>query len=87
MNNIIKPNGEYITTTFTGKSGTWVLIGSECKGRTAMECQDEFKNVKTGERMTLTRLAVYEQAELSNISVTNLPMTGKIGKFGNGNKE
>jgi len=68
-NNIIKANGEYLTNTFTGANGTWTLVGTENKGSKPMECKDEFRNVTTGKRMTVTRLSVYNMAEAQSINI------------------
>lgn len=69
MNNILKPNGEYITTSFTGANGTWQLVGTESRGNTPMQCKDEFRNISTGKRMTVTRLSVYSMAESGSINI------------------
>jgi len=67
MNNIIKNNGEYMVTQFTGDNGTWNMVCSECIRDSALECKDTFKNTKTGERITATRLTVLKQAESGQI--------------------
>ena len=69
MNNIIKANGEYLTNTFTGDNGTWLLVGTESKSSKPMECKDEFRNVTTGKRITVPRLSVYNMAELGSIKL------------------
>lgn len=68
MNNVIKPNGEYITTSFTGDKGTWELIGTTSQaGQTPMQVTDEFINRKTWERMEVKRYTVYRMAEEGKI--------------------
>lgn len=63
-NEIISKEGMYlrIPVQFTGKNGTWKLIGSKSIGFKAIETIDTFKNIQTGEYIDVTRGNVYENA-------------------------
>lgn len=62
-NSILKPNGEYLTDAFAGPTGRWKLVGIESVGREVMSCLDTYKNERTGEYTTKTRLTIFHQAE------------------------
>lgn len=75
-NQIIDNDGAYLSTTFSGANGTWLLVGSESSGDSAYSKKpiswmatsvaqtiDEFKNTSSGERMTTTRIKVYKAAQ------------------------
>ncbi|WP_316743748.1 hypothetical protein [Pedobacter antarcticus] len=67
MNKIIKQTGEYLSNKFTGENGTWELVATESNNSKAIDCIDEFKNIKTGQRLTTSREKVLLMAEAGTI--------------------
>lgn len=56
-----------IPVQFTGKNGTWKLIGSKSIGFKAMETIDTFKNTQTNEYTDIERSRVYQYAQNKSI--------------------
>lgn len=73
MNNIIKPNGEYLTSFFNGIQGRYKLTGIKSnpdnKKWGAMDSIDTFKNIDTGEFKDILRSDLFNKAELGEVSV------------------
>lgn len=56
MNLIITQKGEYLSNSFTGKNGTWDLVGTAAPDNdrdNATKCKDHFVNKITNERLTV----------------------------------
>jgi hypothetical protein len=68
MNSIIKSNGEYLSTTFSGPAATWKLMESESAGPAskAMQTLDTFTDGK-GNYITKRRLEIFKWAESGDI--------------------
>lgn len=60
-NGIIKPNGEYIQTSFSGPKGEWRLSSSKSDGHSAMETIDTFRC--NGKFVDIKRKKVYHMAQ------------------------
>lgn len=67
MNNIIKPNGEYLTSFFSGEQGRYKLTGTknnpDSRKWGALDAIDTFKNIDTGEFKDIIRSDVFDKAE------------------------
>ena len=67
MNDIIKPNGEYLSSYFNGEQGRYKLTGTsnnpDQKQWQAMNAIDTFKNIDTGEFKDIKRSDVFDKAE------------------------
>ena len=77
--NLFDEQGGYNYTSFTGKTGTWKLIGVETNTETVeplfktnikqsiLACIDEFKNITTGKYMRIERQKVMLDFNKGNI--------------------
>lgn len=68
MNAIITQNGEYLTNTFIGAKGIWVLIGTKSGiANKAIYAIDTFRNKTTGIFWETIRQKVFDYAEKGDI--------------------
>lgn len=57
---------------FETDSGIWEVVGTESTGKGLNNCIDEIKNIKTGERITRTRLQLFNLQEQGKIKPLNI---------------